>query len=301
MSRTQLGLTDFLNHISRHPYHPTLVERYLTLAFEMPSALRRDAMDHLHRVLVQPNPTLALRCCYHYRQYVHHENEHDTGEEIFVLQLIQSCFRELGRYKAVAIIGEEIGRIKQKWSESQRPPLPKVTTVYPRPRLVLDDIVDASELAKNESEDGYETLGRELVLEFLRHLGSFPSMRHQSLAMEKLVLAMENLYQKSGRAIEDAIRTHGRNPLLWTRDGNLRPELEHYFISSRVFQMGKDQLTTLRVRMILEVLVAYYDQPGRRAVDPEEERGVRSRLLAEMIHVFLDAGVSFPELGRVAS
>ncbi|WP_141736143.1 hypothetical protein [Oligoflexus tunisiensis] len=301
MSRTQLGLTDFLNHISRHPYHPTLVERYLSLAFEMPTALRRDAMDHLHRVLVQPNPALALRCSYHYRQYIRHESGHDPEEEIFVLQLIQSCFRELGRYKAVAIIGDEIARISQEWSDKQPPSPPKVSQVYPRPKLVIDAMVELHDVPQNTPEDSYEALGQDLLLEFVRHLGSFPSMRHQSLAMEKLVQGMDALYQKSGQVIEHAIRTYGRNPLIWTKDGDFRPDLALHLVNSRVFQMGKDQYTALRVRMIVEVLTAYYDQPGRRDVDLEEERGARLRLLAEMIHVFLDAGVNFPSLGRVAS
>jgi hypothetical protein len=301
MNSIHLGLTDFLNHISRQPYHPTLVERYLSLAFEMPAELRRNAMNHLHRVLVQPNPTLALRCSYHYRRYLREESQSDMEEEIFVLQLIQACFRELGRHKQAALVGDEIARMSQELRDKKQPDPPAISRAYPRPQLVIQGISLNTEQEGKEPVDAYEKLGQYLFVELTRRLGSFHSIRHQGLAVEKLIHGLDSLYQKSGSRIAEAIQTYGRNPLIWNRDGRFRPELEQYLLNSRIFQMGKDQLTTLRISMIIEILTAYYDQRGRSGADAEEERSTRLRMLAEMIYIFLDAGVSFPSLAMGAS
>jgi hypothetical protein len=301
MNSIRKGLTDFLNHISRQPFHPTLVERYLSLAFEMPAELRRDAMDHLHRVLVQPNPTLALRCSYHYRRYLRDESPGHPEEEIFVLQMVQACFRALGRLKQAALVGDEVARMSQELQDNKPKEIPPIIRAYPRPQLVIQGISRTSEPDDKEPVDAYEQLGQELFLDLTRRLGSFHSIRHQGLAVEKLVHGLDSLYLKSGSRIALAIQTYGRNPLIWTRDGKFRPDLEQYLLNSRVFQMGKDNLTALRISMIAEILTAYYDQRGRRAADAEEERSTRLRMLAEMIYNFLDAGVSFPSFVMGAS
>lgn len=302
MSSIRSGLTDFLNHISRQPFHPTLVERYLSLAFELSADRRRDAMDHLNRVLMEPNPRLALRSNYHYMKHIRVAAEKDHEEEIFVLQLIQSCFRELGRYNQAVLIGEEISRISAQFHSSQK--IEETPTVAREQRPVLvrkvtlnvfDDETKGKQLAP------YEKLGQDLFIEFKKQLGSMPSMRHQKLAIEKLIHGLDALYQKSGPRISQAIQTYGRNPLVWLQSGEFRPAVALYFLECRVFQMGKDKLTTLRIRMVLEILTAYYDQRAMSPGEFDEERDTRLRLLSEMIHIFLDAGVSFPSFVMGAS
>jgi hypothetical protein len=295
-------LTDFLNHISRQPFHPTLVERYLSLAFELSADKRRDAMDHLNRVLMEPNPQLALRSNYHYMKHLRIAAETDHEEEIFVLQLIQSCFRELGRYNQAMLIGEEISRLNERFHQTrkseefpavareQRPVLVRMVTLN-----VFDDETKDKQLAP------FEKLGQELFFEFREQLGSMPSIRHQKLAIEKLIQGLDALYQKSGARISQAIQAFGRNPLVWLQSGEFRPAVAAYFLECRVFQKGQDKLTTLRIRMVLEILTAYYDQRGMSPGELDEERETRLRLLSEMIHIFLDAGVSFPSFVMGAS
>jgi hypothetical protein len=295
MSTIRSGLTDFLNHISRQPFHPTLVDRYLSLAFELSADGRRDAMDHLNRVLMEPNPQLALLSNYHYMKHIRVADETDHEEEIFVLQLIQSCFRELGRYNQAVVVGEEISRLSANFHRSQENDQARTRAKDQRPVLVhkitlnvFDDETKGKQLAP------FEQLGQELFSEFKKHLGSMPSIRHQKLAIEKLIHGLDALYQASGTQISQAIQTHGRNPLIWLQSGEFRPAVVAYFLECRVFQMGQDKLTTLRIRMVVEMLTAYYDQQTVGSGGSDEERDTRLRLLSEMIHIFLDAGVSFP-------
>ncbi|HET9236230.1 MAG TPA: hypothetical protein VFO10_03195 [Oligoflexus sp.] len=295
MSNTQGGLTDFLNHISRQPYHPTLVDRYLCLAFELSSELRRDAMEHLNRVLMESNPSLALRSNYQYKRYICEAPDQDREEEVFVLQLIQSCFRELGRYKQAGIVGQEIARIVEELREVRRPQPQKLVLVRGIALNLFDDEV------KDEALDAYEQLGQELFFEMQKHLGSLRTVRHQKLAIEKIIHGLDALYEKAGNRMVEAVRAYGRNPLIWMKNGDFRPKVANFFLDCRVFQMGQDQLTALRMRMVLEMLIAYYDQRALALDSLEKDRDTRLRLLAEMVNIFLDAGVTFPSYVMGAS
>ncbi len=293
MSSIHSGLTDFLDHISRQPFHPTLVERYLSLALELPAELRRDAMEQLNRILLEPNASLALRSNYHYLQYIR-ESSQDADEEIFVLRLIQVCFRELGRSNHALIIGDEITRITERLQHAYKSQLLTEKSQSERSQVVRKLVIDFQ-------LDPFDQLGQEILVEFMGHLGSMPSMRHQTLAMEKLVQGLDALYQKSGPTIADAIRSHGRNPLVWNASGEFRLALAQFLLSCRVFQMGKDKLTPMRIQMMMEILTAYYDQRALGPASSEKERSTRLRLLSEMINVFLDAGVSFHAYAMGAS
>lgn len=302
MSNTHTGLNDFLNHISRHPYHPTLVDRYLCLAFELSSEMRRDAMEHLNGVLMESNPSLALRSNYHYKRYICDGEERDREEEIFALQLIQSCFRELGRYKQAGIVNEEISRILEELRQVRR-----AEDIKPQAReqkLVLVRGIALSlfdEDFKDETLDTYDQLGQELFFEMQKHLGSLRTVRHQKLAIEKIIHGLDALYEQSGARMVEAVRTYGRNPLIWMKNGDFRPEVGNFFLDCRVFQMGQDQLTALRMRMVLEMLIAYYDQRALALDSLDKDRDTRLRLLAEMVNIFLDAGVTFPSFVMGAS
>lgn len=302
MSNTHSGLTDFLNHISRQPYHPTLVDRYLCLAFELSSEMRRDAMEHLNRILLEPNPALALRSNYHYKRHICEATDKDQEEEIFVLQLIQSCFRELGRYKQATIVGEEIARIMEELREARRPQISeppmreqKLVLVRGVALNLFDDEV------KVEVLDAYDRLAQELFFELQKHLGSLRTVRHQKLAIEKIIHGLDALYEVAGQRMVEAVRAYGRNPLIWMKSGDFRPTVANFFLDCRVFQMGQDQLTALRMRMVLEMLVAYYDQRALSLEALDKDRDTRLRLLAEMVTIFLDAGVTFPSYVMGAS
>jgi hypothetical protein len=302
MSSIRSGLTDFLDHISRQPFHPILVERYLSLAFELPAELRREAMDQLNHILVEPNPGLALRSNYHYMKHIRHEDSNDPDEEIFVLHWIQSCFRELGRHNQARLIGEEITRISERHHRLQESQAPGAGILEQHPHLVKEIRIDGLEEGTREKALGpYDKLGQEIFAELVKLLGSMQSMRHQRLAIEKLIQGLDALYQKSGPKISKAIQTYGQNPLIWTRDGEFRPAVAQYFQNCRVFHMGKDDLTPLRIRMTLEMLTAYYDQRALGHAELEKQRGTRLKLLSEMINIFLDAGVTFPAFVMGAS
>jgi hypothetical protein len=295
MSNNHSGLSDFLNHISRQPYHPTLVDRYLCLAFELPSELRRDAMELLNRVLVESNPGLALRSNYLYKRHICEAPDKDREEEVFVLQLIQTCFRELGRHKQAGIINEEIARILEELRQVRRPQEQKLVLVRGIAIHLFDDEV------KVEVLDAYERLGQELFFEMQKYLGSLRTVRHQKLAIEKIIHGLDALYEGAGPRMVEAVRTYGRNPLIWMKNGDFRPAVAHFFLDCRVFQMGQDQLTALRMRMVLEMLVAYYDQRALALDSLDRDRDTRLRLLAEMVNIFLDAGVTFPSYVMGAS
>jgi hypothetical protein len=288
MSNNHSGLTDFLNHISRQPYHPTLVDRYLCLAFELSSEMRREAMEHLNRVLMESNPGLALRSNYHYKRYICEAPDRDREEEIFALQLIQFCFRELGRYKQAGIIKEEIARLLEELREVRRSQEQKLVLV----RGIALNLFD--EEIRDEALDAYEKLGQELFFEMQKHMGSLRTVRHQKLAIEKIIHGLDALYEKAGPRMVEAVRTSGRNPLIWLKNGDFRPAIANFFLDCRVFQMGQDQLTALRMRMVLEMLIAYYDQRALALDFLDQDRDTRLRLLAEMVNIFLDAGVTFP-------
>lgn len=293
MSTIHSGLTDFLDHISRQPFHPTLVERYLTLALELPVELRRDAMEQLNRILLEPNPRLALRSNYHYRQYIR-ETSQDSDEEVFVLRLIQVCFRELGRSNHALIIGDEITRITERLHQIHKSQRSNESAQSERSHIVRKLVIDFQ-------LDPFDQLGQEILVDFIGKLGSMQSMRHQTLATERLIQGLDALYQKSGSTIADAIRIHGRNPLVWNASGEFRPALAQFLLSCRVFQMGRDKLTPLRIQMMMEILTAYYDQRALGHAAMDKERSTRLRLLSEMIKIFLDAGVTFPSYVMGAS
>lgn len=302
MSNTHSGLTDFLNHISRQPYHPTLVDRYLCLAFELSSEMRRDAMEHLNRILLESNPALALRSNYHYKRHICEATDKDLEEEIFVLQLIQSCFRELGRYRQAAIVGEEIARIMEELREARRPQIPELPMREQKLVLVRGVALNLfDDEVKVEVLDAYDRLAQELFFELQKHLGSLRTVRHQKLAIEKIIHGLDTLYEVAGQRMVEAVRAYGRNPLIWMKNGDFRPMVANFFLDCRVFQMGQDQLTALRMRMVLEMLIAYYDQRALALDSMDKDRDTRLRLLAEMVTIFLDAGVTFPSYVMGAS
>jgi hypothetical protein len=233
------GLEEFLGRIQKRPSSEALVERFLMLVMETEAPIRQRALTRLTLILLEDNPKAALQSCYRIMQKARSQGR-SIENQISALELTRSCFEKLGKKNQATVIGSEIKRLR---------------------------------------EISYEDLAADLFLRLQGALGNFTNIRHQQLAVQSLIKAYQLVYEDMAMPIRKAILLHGRNPLLWTLDGEFRQDLKHYLLEGRLFSMSKDGLSEDRLRMSMELLTGWFDQ---RLLLPQQSRGKGQELVAQI-------------------
>ncbi len=275
MGNTQ-GIDEFLGHIQKKPSNDVLVERFLVLIMEIQPDTRQKAMVKLTNILWETSPYSALQSCYKFLQKTRYLGA-SLDEEIEALWMTQNCFEKMGRLNHAAVIKDEIEKLKSQnlpgFMRTTLSILPKMERAEAEPaqdsfqkdlRTVLHDPKEHTE------QISYEDLAAELFTRLQQALGNFTNIRNQQLAVQSLIKAYQLVYEDMSTSIRKAMHLYGRNPLLWTLDGDFRPDLKEYLLEGRLFSMGKDGLTEGRLRMSLELLTGWFDQ---RLLLPQQSRG----------------------------
>ncbi len=269
------GIDEFLSHIQKRPSNEVLVERFLVLIMEAQPDTRKKAMGKLMTILLEANPHAALQSCYVFLQNIRRLSS-PLEDEIEALLLTQDCFKKMGRKNHVLVIQDEINRLK-----SQPSPAPKrqiSLNITPSPDEDSQatgsfgkDLRTALHDSKAVSDQlSYENLSAELFVRLQTALGNFTNIRNQQLAVQSLMKAYQLVYEDMGPSIRKALHLYGRNPLLWTLEGDFRSDLKDYLLEGRLFSMGRDGLTEGRLRMCMELLTGWFDQ---RLLLPQQGRG----------------------------
>lgn len=279
---TNPGIEEFLGHIQKRPSSEVLVERFMVLIMETQADIRYRAMNRLMHILLEANPHAALHSCYRFLQKARSQGK-SVEDEIGALQLTQNCFEKLGKKNQASIVRDEIERLRARQGSRI---MKTVLNVLPPDsseenqdsfhrdlRTVLHNINEQTE------QISYEDLAAELFSRLQAALGNFTNIRHQQLAIQSLIKAYQLVYEDMATPIRKALYLYGRNPLLWTLDGEFRQDLKEYLIEGRLFSMGKDGLTEGRLRMSLELLTGWFDQ---RLLLPQQSRGKGQELVAQI-------------------
>ncbi|WP_141732557.1 hypothetical protein [Oligoflexus tunisiensis] len=261
---TNPGIEEFLGHIQKRPSNEVLVERFLVLIMETDADIRQGAMSRLMHILLEANPHAALQSCYRFLQKTRNDGA-TIDEEILALELTENCFVKLGKKNQAAVIRDEIERLKVRQENPE--------SFHRDMRTVLHNAHEQTE------QISYEDLANELFVRLQTALGNFTNIRHQQLAVQSLVKAYQLVYEDMAKPIRKDLYLYGRNPLLWTLDGEFRQDLKHYLLEGRLFSMGKDSLSEGRLRMSLELLTGWFDQ---RLLLPQQSRGKGKELVAQI-------------------
>ncbi len=280
---SEQGLDEFLGHIRNRPASDKLVDRFLDLVAEMSYDRRRIAMNKLLSVLLDANPHRALHSSYVFLQSLRNEGA-PTEEEVAALEMTQTCFKKLGKDDDASVVREEINRLRGIRTSTRMAELHQKIQVKIQPQPIPAQRVTAARDSSREAARGplsipgkaaaaevptskkaltqtnFDKIGEELFAKLRGELGNFVNIRHQYLAVETLIKAYQKIYQTYATGLRNAIIQFGRNPLLWTHEGKFRPEMTDYFIESRLFSMGRDSLTEIRLKTCLEVLTSWFDQ-----------------------------------------
>jgi len=258
------GIEEFLGHIQKRPSSEVLVERFLMLIMETEATIRYRAMTRLTHILLETNPHAALQSCYRFLQRTRNDGA-TIDEEIGALQLTQYCFEKIGKKNQAAVIADEIERLKLRKDS---------------PDSFHRDLRTAMHHANEQTEQvSYEDLSAELFTRLQSALGNFTNIRHQQLAVQSLIKAYQLVYEDMATPIRKALHLYGRNPLLWTLDGEFRLDLKEYLLEGRLFSMGQDGLSEGRLRMSMELLTGWFDQ---RLLLPQQSRGKGQELVAQI-------------------
>jgi hypothetical protein len=258
------GIEEFLGHIQKRPSSDVLVERFLVLIMETDATSRLRAMSRLTHILLESNPHAALQSCYRFLQMTRHDGS-AVEEEIGALELTRNCFEKLGKKNQAAVIADEIQRLRVR--------LENPDSFHRDMRTVLHEPQEQTE------QVSYEELAAELFQRLQVALGNFTNIRHQQLAVQSLIKAYQLVYEDMSTPIRKALYLYGRNPLLWTLDGEFRQDLKQYLLEGRLFSMGKDGLSEGRLRMSMELLTGWFDQ---RLLLPQQSRGKGQELVAQI-------------------
>lgn len=258
------GIEEFLGHIQKRPSSEVLVERFLVLVMETDAPVRQRAMARLTRILLEANPKAALQSCYRFLQKARSEGR-SIEDEISALELTRDCFEKLGKKNQATVIGNEIKRLRERLANPE--------SFHRDLRTVLNAPQEQTE------QISYEDLAAELFLRLQTALGNFTNIRHQQLAVQSLIKAYQLVYEDMSTPIRKALHLYGRNPLLWTLDGEFRQDLKQYLLEGRLFSMGKDGLSEGRLRMSMELLTGWFDQ---RLLLPQQSRGKGQELVAQI-------------------
>ncbi len=258
------GIEEFLGHIQKRPSSEVLVERFLVLVMETETSVRQGAMTRLTHILLEANPRAALQSCYRFLQKARSEGT-TLEDEIAALELTRSCFEKLGKKNQATVISDEIRRLRERLENSD--------SFHRDLRTVLHAPQEQTE------QISYEELAGELFARLQSALGNFNNIRHQQLAVQSLIKAYQLVYEDMAGPIRKALHFYGRNPLLWTLDGEFRQDLKEYLLEGRLFSMGKDGLSEGRLRMSLELLTGWFDQ---RLLLPQQSRGKGQELVAQI-------------------
>lgn len=258
------GIEEFLGYIQKRPSSEVLVERFLVLVLETDAVVRRRAMTRLTHILLEANPRAALQSCYRFLQKARSDGA-SIDDEIMALELTRNCFEKLGKKNQAVVIGNEIQRLRDR--------LANPDSFHRDLRTVLNSPLEQTE------QISYEDLSAELFVRLQAALGNFTNIRHQQLAVQSLIKAYQLIYEDMATPIRKALHLYGRNPLLWTLDGEFRQDLKEYLLEGRLFSMGKDGLSEGRLRMSLELLTGWFDQ---RLLLPQQSRGKGVELVAQI-------------------
>lgn len=258
------GIEEFLGHIQKRPSSEVLVERFLVLVMETDAVVRHRAMTRLTHILLEANPRAALQSCYRFLQKARSKGA-SIDDEIMALELTRNCFQKLGKKNQASVIGNEIKRLRER--------LENPDSFHRDLRTVLNSPQEQTE------QISYEDLAAELFVRLQSALGNFTNIRHQQLAVQSLIKAYQLVYEDMATPIRKALHLYGRNPLLWTLDGEFRQDLKEYLLEGRLFSMGKDGLSEGRLRMSMELLTGWFDQ---RLLLPQQSRGKGQELVAQI-------------------
>ncbi|HYX36560.1 MAG TPA: hypothetical protein VE954_25915 [Oligoflexus sp.] len=258
------GIEEFLGHIQKKPSSEVLVERFLVLIMETKPEVRHKAMVRLTHILLEANPHAALQSCYRFLQRTRNHGA-SIDEEIGALQLTLNCFEKLGKKNQAVVIRDEIERLRVRQENPD--------SFHRDLRTVLHSTHEQTE------QVSYEDLAAELFQRLQTALGNFTNIRHQQLAVQSLIKAYQLVYGDMATPIRKALHLYGRNPLLWTLDGEFRQDLKEYLLEGRLFSMGKDGLSEGRLRMSMELLTGWFDQ---RLLLPQQSRGKGQELVAQI-------------------
>jgi hypothetical protein len=258
------GIEEFLGHIQKRPSSEVLVERFLVLVMETDAVVRQRAMTRLTHILLEANPRAALQSCYRFLQKARKKGA-SIEDEISALELTRNCFEKLGKKNQAIVIANEIKRLRER--------LENPDSFHRDLRTVLNSPQEQTE------QISYEDLAAELFVRLQSALGNFTNIRHQQLAVQSLIKAYQLVYEDMATPIRKALHLYGRNPLLWTLDGEFRQDLKEYLMEGRLFSMGKDGLSEGRLRMSMELLTGWFDQ---RLLLPQQSRGKGQELVAQI-------------------
>ncbi|NRA66384.1 MAG: hypothetical protein HRU19_17995 [Pseudobacteriovorax sp.] len=112
------GLESFLGKIKKAPQNKTYVDRFLALLIDEPSRVRLKLLYKLS-VLIQDHQTLsALKVAYMALQEARAAKK--KRHEIEVLQLIENCFRILGKNDKLSIIRKEKNQLIAEFQAAQK-------------------------------------------------------------------------------------------------------------------------------------------------------------------------------------
>lgn len=275
------GIEEFLGHIQKRPTNEVLVERFLVLIMETKAETRQQAMNRLTQILLDANPYSALHSCYRFLQSTRRAGA-SVNDEIAALQLTQNCFEKLGKKNHVAIVRDEIERLRAGDGNSI---MKTVLNALPSEMVNENqdsfhrDLRTVMHNLDQSDQTSYEDLAQELFMRLQHALGNFTNIRHQQLAVQSLIKAFQLLYEDMSESIRKALHLYGRNPLLWTLDGEFRPDLKNYLLEGRLFSQGADGLTPGRLRMCMELLTGWFDQ---RLLLPQQSQGTSQELTAQI-------------------
>ena len=167
------GLESFLQKIKKSPQNKTYVDRFLALLINEPSRVRLKLLYKLAVMICRHQTLVALKVAYMALQEARAVKK--VRHEIEVLQLIENCFKLLGKKEKVALIAKERENLTEtykqnmqaaKASEAVKPVPPAFEPIPPKSTAKLPKLPDLAggkpnnNLRIHRQEDQFLTKGR---------------------------------------------------------------------------------------------------------------------------------------------
>lgn len=253
------GLNDFLKHIKSNPQNDTLIDRFTALVGELEAKARQPYFEKLFTTLESANPHGALRAAYFNLQAARAEGT-GTPREIEALQWVEKAFVKLGKESNASMVRDEIERVKKKLP----PPIPDrrkkaKTGIAKAPEQKIDEVRFTHQRA-DFIASLYESFAQQLLEAIAAQLKLFKGKVKPEPVAQHLIQSFRHVYAEMKPTLRNSRAVFGHNPLLVTEQDKFREDLVQIFLSSPLFAGNKDRIAAQRIRLLVMLLTAWFDQ-----------------------------------------